>query len=111
MKELMVYFKKVDTKDKRGFNQYYVVYEENTFKCNFTTEARIKRDAMVSAKKLENPYIISIENDSQYFIDREYYTKKDGSKGMNYIVVIKDFKDITQGFFKGLTLDDIVKSK
>ena len=36
MKELMVYFKKVDTKDKRGFNQYYVVYEGCTLENDFS---------------------------------------------------------------------------
>ena len=105
MKELMIYFKKIDTKDNRSFKKYFAVYKENTFLCNFTKEARIKLDAMV------NPFIMGIENDDQYFITKETYTKKDGSKGENVTIVIKDFKDVTQGFFKGVTLDDVVKSK
>ena len=111
MKELMIYFKKVDTKDNRSFKKYFAVYKENTFLCNFTKEARIKLEAVANAKRLENPYIMGIENDDQYFITKETYTKKDGSKGENIVIVIKDFKDVTQGFFKGVTLDDVVKSK
>ena len=60
---------------------------------------------------LTYPILIELDND-HYFIAKETYTRKDGTKGTKNKFVLQDFNGVTQGEFPPQpTLDDIVAEK
>ena len=98
------------------FEMFLVRYNGLVFDATMKADLKDKRffDDM---KQLKYPVYLTLGDgnngdNKDYFMNRETYTRKDGTLGEKYIVCIMDYRSIEQGEFPPQqNIDDIVKKR
>lgn len=112
--KVLLYFKTVKTKEGNKFKMPLVKVGERVFDATIkgtTLEEQIKPDMRL--KKLEFPVELELgeaPDYEDYFIKKEHFVRKDGTKGTKNVICILGYLDISQGQFPPKqTLDELVK--
>ena len=113
MAQVLLYFKKVKTKDGNKFELPLVRLGTRVFDATIkkeTLEDKIKPDMRIG--KLKYPLVVELgelPEHEDYFIKTEGFVRQDGTKGTKKVICILDYRSISQGEFpKAQTLDELV---
>lgn len=110
--KVLLYFKTIKLDNGQKFQAPLVKYGERVFDATIkgtTLEEKLKPDMRLH--KLEFPVELElVESNDDYFIKKETYTRKDGTKGTKNVICILDYSTIAQGKFPPKkTLEELVK--
>ena len=119
--QVLLYTKKVKIKQvnekgeitRKEFPTFLIKYNDAiTLDCVVTNELKPRLEKDMAKNDLVYPIVVTLDNESDYFIAKEQYNRKDGTKGYKNKFVLQDYISVTQGEFPPQpTLDDIVAEK
>ena len=90
------------------FQKDKIAYKAKTLDAIFSNEAKDLLKGEMAKQGLKYPVELSLSS-HDYFIKKKEYTRKDGTQGEKYVVVITGFQSLAQGEFpQNKTLDDVV---
>lgn len=99
----MLYTKAFTGKNGNRFVKFFLKVEDKTF--DVVLKNTLK--ARITAEGWGLPATVTI-NDSDYFIKSKKYTRKDGTEGKAYEIVILDIVSHQPTEFKSLKIEDLI---
>lgn len=116
MAQVLLYTKKInaiakDGKRKITFDKYLVSYKGKRYEAIIENDLKPRLKDDMENESLKFPLLMTLVKDNEnndYFVKHERYTRNDNSTGDKDIIVIHSYRTIKQGEFDNpRTLDDL----